>query len=289
MKLMHEQVDFPGRSTIRIYLRDTPHFTYPWHFHSQYEFIYVLESYGTRFVADNIDNFRPGDLVLLGTNLPHFWKSDEAFHQGDPDLKVKAVILQFHAELFREEFDKYADFQTIKELLVQSSRGIHFLPPTSEKAGRMILEILKTTGFMQVIRFLELMYLLSKSKDFRLLATEAYRVDFNHPTNDRLARVMFFVNQNYRQKISLEKVAEIAGYQNTAFCRFFREKTGKSFTDFLNEMRIGYACKLLIEGNYTVSQICYECGFNNLSNFNRTFKRITSFSPKDYQKKYEYS
>jgi hypothetical protein len=117
MKIMHEYVDFPDGLSLKVKWRDIPHFTYPWHFHNQYEITYVIESYGTRYVGNSIEPFESGDLVMLGSNLPHFWKSDEAFHQGNTDLKVKAIVIQFHSDFFKNAVNSYIEFYHIKKLL----------------------------------------------------------------------------------------------------------------------------------------------------------------------------
>jgi AraC-like DNA-binding protein len=285
---MHEYVDFPDGSSIKVKWRDTPHFTYPWHFHNQYELCYVVESYGTRYVGDNIEVFEAGDLVLVGSNLPHFWKSDEVFHQGNPELKVKAIVIQFHSDFFTNAINSYTEFYHIKKLLNLSSRGIHFLNPTIKQVDKLMFKMLDISGFQRIIMLLRILDLLSKSDSYKILGSEAYQPKVNEFSNDRLAKVMNYLNYHYQEKISLDKVSDLAGFHPSAFCRFFKEKTGKSLSDFVNDMRIGYACKLLIEGHLSVSQICFESGYNNLSNFNRTFKKITKYTPTKYQQEFHF-
>jgi len=286
MKIMHEQIDFPGRSTIKAKWDDFPHFIYPWHFHDEFEIVYVVKSFGLRYVADSIESFGDGDIVLLGSNLPHFWKSDDSFHQGNPALHVQAIVVQFPADFFKEQLPVYPELFSIRKLLERSSKGIHFQPPANKAAGEMLFQILNSSGFGQLITFLEFLQFLSETPHYKLLASEAYRPENHQMTNDRLSKVINFLNFNYQKKLTLEEVADYAGLHPSAFCRFFKEKTGKPVSSFLNELRIGYACKLLIDGHYSVSQICFECGFNNLSNFNRAFRRQTKFSPTEYQQQF---
>lgn len=283
MKIMHEHVDFPGRSTIKIKWREMPHFTYPWHFHSEFELLYVLEGFGTSFVADSIEKFQAGDMVLLGTNLPHFWHSDESYLSSNGKLKVKYIVVQFPNDLFKEPFSLYPEFHLITELLKRSSRGIRFSPTFSEKAAKKVNKLSKKEGFDRIILFLEFLQFLAKTNDYKLLAGELYHKESHDFTSGRLTKVMHFLNTNYQQKIELDKVADIANLHPSAFCRFFKEKTGKSLLAFVNDMRISYACKLLIEAKLSVSQVCFESGFNNLSNFNRNFKKHTSLTPSQYQ------
>lgn len=278
---MHEQVDFPGRSAIKVKLREMPHFTYPWHFHSEFELLYIIEGTGTSFVADNIEKFEAGDLVLMGSNLPHFWRSDEVY-SSNSSLKVKYVVIQFPDNFLRDQINNYPEFHLIGDLLERSSRGIRFSKEIATKIAPKIKKANKTKGIERVILLLKILDFLSKKDDCKPLAGELYRQENHNFTSDRLIRVMHFLNTNYLNKIELSKVAEIAHLHPSAFCRYFKEKSGKSLSEFVNDMRISYACRLIIEDKLSISQICFECGFNNLSNFNRSFKKHTEFTPTEY-------
>lgn len=279
---MHEQIDFPGRSTVKIKWQEKPHFTYPWHFHSEYEILYIINGSGTSFVADHIEQFQAGDLVLIGSNLPHFWRSNESFLNSNGKLKVKYMVIQFPNNFFKEQIINYPEFHIIGELLERSSRGIRFSPEVANKVSKKIIKINKKKGLDRILALLQLLQYLAHSNDYKLLAGELYHDENHNFTSDRLTKVMHYLNTNYQRKIELSKVAEIANLHPSAFCRFFKEKSGKSLSEFVNDMRISYACQLIIEGRMSVSQICFESGFNNLSNFNRTFKKYTSFTPTNY-------
>lgn len=286
MKIMHEHIDFPGRSAVKVKLQEKPHFTYPWHFHSEYELLYVLEGFGNSFVADNIEAFQSGDLVLMGSNLPHFWKSDEAFHKLENKQKIKYVVIQFPNEFFKEAISEYPEFHLIKELLERSGKGIRFSKAFSEKVKKKIFKVVRAKGFERALLTLQLLQYLAKTEKYKLLAGELYQVEKHDFTSDRLTKVMHYLNTSYRNKIELKKVAEVAHFHPSAFCRYFKEKSGKSLSEFVNDMRISYACRLIIEGKMSVSQICYESGFNNLSNFNRIFKKHTGFTPTMYSQEF---
>ncbi len=282
MKVMQEYIDFPLRTAVKVKWRKMPHFTYPWHFHSEFEILYVIEGSGTSFVADNIEQFGSGDLAMLGSNLPHFWRSDEKYHAPESHEKINYIVIQFPGDLFREPIFEYPEFHVIQELFGRSSRGIRFLPPFSEKAGKMVLKVAQSSGFDRVILLLKLLHELAKTEKYRLLAGELYHQQNHDFTDNRLTKVLHFLTTQYQQKIELDKVAEIAHLHPSAFCRFFKEKTGKSLSEYVTDLRISYACKLIIEGKLSVSQVCFESGFNNLSNFNRTFKRLTKMTPTEY-------
>lgn len=285
MKIMHEQVSFAPRTMLKVKWDDFPHFTYPWHFHSEFEIVYVLKSSGKRFVADSVEPFGEGDITLLGSNLPHFWKSEDSGNGESPN-RVNAIVVQFHKDFFREEINSYPEFHRIHEMLKKASRGINFIPPASEKIGRMLKKLLKLDGLERMLYFIQIMDVMAQSGNYRFLAGKTYQLEEHHELNNRLDKIMHFINTNYQRKITQEEIASQIGMTAAAFCRYFREKTGKGFIYFVNEMRIGYACKLLIERQLSISQICFECGFNNLSNFNRMFKRQTGYTPGEYQQQF---
>lgn len=283
MKIMREQVSFPPRTLLKVKWDDFPHFTYPWHFHSEFEIVYVLKSSGKRFVADNVESFGEGDIVLLGSNLPHFWKSES---EDGSENRVNAIVVQFHSDFFREEINSYPEFHRISEMQKRAVRGIHFTRPAAERIGRMLKRLLKLNGLERMLYFIKLMDVMARTENYRLLASKGYQLEEHRELNSRLDKIMHFINTNYQRKITQEEVASKIGMTTAAFCRYFREKTGKGFIYFINEMRIGYACKLLIENHLSISQICFECGFNNLSNFNRMFKRQTGCTPGEYQQQF---
>jgi AraC-like DNA-binding protein/mannose-6-phosphate isomerase-like protein (cupin superfamily) len=282
MKIMHEQIDFPGRSAVKVKLREMPHFTYPWHFHPEYEILYVIDGSGTSFVADSIEEFQSGDLALIGSTLPHFWRSDEKYLNSGGKLKVKYIVIQFPNDFLKDEIANYPEYHLIGDLLERASKGIRFSAEFARKIENKIMKLSKSDGFERIIHLQELLQALAKTQDYKLLAGEFYHQENHTFTNFRLTKVLQFLNTNYQRKIELETVADIANLHPAAFCRFFKEKTGKSLSEYVNDMRIGYACRLIIEGKLSVSQISFESGFNNLSNFNRTFKKHTGYTPTNY-------
>lgn len=286
MKIMHEQLSFRGTNSFNIKWDEFPHFTFPWHFHSEYELVYVKKSFGKRFVADHAADFYDGDLVLLGSNLPHFWKNDEAFLKKNPELKVNAIVIHFPANFFQDQLENYPEFFQIRDLLKRASHGIHFDKKTADRLDSKLNQLLTQKGLEQTLAFLGILDNLAKTKQYHLLASESYQPTIENWSNNRLDKVMHIINSNYRQQIKLDVVANYIGMNTTSFCRYFKEKTGKTFIEFVNEMRIGYACKLILEGKQSVSQICFESGFNNLSNFNRCFKKNTNLAPGQYRNQF---
>ncbi len=279
---MHEHIDFPGRSAVKVKLREMPHFTFPWHFHPEFELLYVIDGSGTSFVADSIQEFQSGDLALIGSNLPHFWRSDEKYLNSGGSLKIKYIVIQFPSDFLKDEIVNYPEYHLIGDLLKRASRGIRFTNEVARKVSKKIIKLSTNSGFERIILLQELLQELAKTSGFEILAGELYQHENYDFTNFRLTKVMQYLNTNYQRKIELKSIAEIANMHPAAFCRFFKEKSGKSLSEYVNDMRIGYACRLIIEGKLSISQISYESGFNNLSNFNRTFKKHTGFTPTDY-------
>ena len=282
MKIMHEHIDFPGRSPVKVKMREMPHFTYPWHFHPEFEILYVIEGSGTSFVADSIEEFQSGDLALIGSNLPHFWRSDEIYLNSGGNLKIKYIVIQFPYDFLKEEIANYPEYHPIGKLFERAAQGIRFSLGFVHKISKKLIKISNHSGFERIILLQELLQELANTNDYKLLAGELYHHGGHNFTNLRLTKVMQFLNTNYQRKIELENVAEIANLHPAAFCRFFKEKSGKSLSEYVNDLRIGYACRLIIDGKLSVSQISFESGFNNLSNFNRTFKKHTGFTPTNY-------
>ena len=282
MKIMEEHIDFPGRSAVKVKLREMPHFTYPWHFHPEFELLYVIEGSGTSFVADSIEEFQSGDLAFIGSNLPHFWRSDEKYLRSKGELRIKYIVIQFPCDFLKEEISNYPEFHLIGELFERASQGIRFSIEFTRKISKKIKRISKLNGFERIIALQELLHTLAKAKEYKLLAGELYHHEGQKFKSIRLNQVIQFLNTHYQQNIELSKVADIAHLHPAAFCRFFKEKTGKSLSEYVNDLRISYACRLIIEGKMSVSQISFESGFNNLSNFNRTFKKNTGYTPTHY-------
>lgn len=281
MKVMQEHIDFPMQSALKVKWQNKKSFTYPWHFHHEIEILYVIEGSGTSFVADNVENFNSGDLAILGSNLPHFWRSDEVYSE-DNDKSINYIVIQFSNDLFPESLFKYSEFQVIQKLYERASRGIRFNNKFSSEADKLIKRIARSSGFERIIMLMKLLNSMATTKECRSLAGALYdQQNFNYFDN-RLTKVLHYLNTGYQQKIDLNTIAEIANLHPSSFCRYFKDKTGKSLSEYIIDLRLSYACRLITEGNLSVSQVCFESGFNNLSNFNRKFKHTFKMTPTEY-------
>ena len=283
-KIMHEKLNLSSGSPIKIKWCDYDYFKFPWHFHEEYEIVYVLKSTGTRFVGNNIESFSDGDLVLLGSSVPHMYRNDIQYYQNDPEKRVHAITLQFTKDFFHHSLHQYPEFSHIKKLLEEAQYGVYFFKNANGVIREKITKALHLTGLELLLDTITILSLMSKSKDKRLLSDESEEnMNTSRDDDPRVVKVKAFLHREYTRDISLKEVANIAGMNESAFCRYFLEKTSKTCFQYINELRITYACKLLLERKLTITQICYEVGYNNISNFNCQFKRITGYTPTKYR------
>lgn len=259
-----------------------PHLYNQWHYHRELELLYVIKSNGTRFVGDSIQPFFDGDMVLVGSNVPHFWQNDEMYFQGSGDVFAEAILLQFLDNFMGDSF-QLPEMLHISKLLKNAMHGIQFTGETRDKAAGILWSIVEENGENKILELLQLLDLFARSNEYRLLSDLAYQ-PMSNPSSDRIRMVCEYLLQHYRKPVTLQEVAKMANMTEKAFCRFFKKSTQKTLFQFIAELRISYACKLLLTGEYSVGEVCFESGFNNLSNFNRVFKRTTGQTPKEYQR-----
>ncbi len=286
--IMHEKLNLSTGSPVKIKWCDYDYFKFPLHFHSEYEIIYIIKSTGKRFIGNNIENYTDGDLVLIGSFVPHMYKSDEAYHLNNKKLRVHAIIIQFTKDFFNHAIKYYPEFYKIKHLLEESRYGICFNDKKNNIIRKRIRNALNLNGLNLLIECINILSLMSISKKRLLNDESAENNDLDKQYDDpRLTRILSFLHLKYTEPLFIDEIASIAGMNKTAFCRFFRTKTSKSCVQYINELRVNYACRLLLEGKLTITQICFETGFNNISNFNRQFKKITSYSPTNYLEEFK--
>lgn len=256
-----------------------------WHYHPELELVIILESTGTRFVGDNIEKFAPGEIVLIGRNLPHLWLNDKAYFAENSDLTVKAFVIHF-GEDFANHLTHIPELSCIKQLFQRARRGIRFDGPTNEEIIRQVEHMFDMNEFDKVIELLSILRSLSEHPFAKLLSSAGFVDSFRDKQNSKLITVYEYIMNNFKREITLDKVAELAHMNPSAFSRYFKSVQKKTFTQFLNEVRIGFACKLLQEHRYNIAEVCFESGYNNISNFNRQFKSLKGMSPSAYVKMY---
>jgi AraC-like DNA-binding protein len=284
MKPQLIDINFPGTRTIRIKKVDKFYLDAPLHFHNFCELVWVEKSFGKRIVGDHIDNFEDGDLVLMGPNLPHIWQNDEQFYGKRKGVRATATVIYFPVEFLINLSDEQNIIQPTQELINRSARGLKFKGITNQKVAHILSTISEKAGLKKIIQFLEAIEILSQSKEYEYLASVSFKNLYDEKDTNRINTIYNFLVRNFHRDIHLEEVASLCNMSPNAFCRFFKSRSQKSLTQFLNELRVGHACKLLQNEDYSVSDVCYECGYNNLANFNKFFKQITFKTPSEYRK-----
>ncbi len=259
------------------------HFLKVWHYHPELELVLVLKSEGTRFIGDNIEQFSKGDIVLIGKNLPHMLLNDKEYFEAGSKLEAQALSIHFNEHFAGKEFFNMSEMLLIKNLIEKAKHGIKFSGDL-KLVTKWMKNIEKLEGFDKTIKFFKILNLLSKHKDYKLLSSSGFINSFKMTGKKNLENVYEYIIKNFKENITLTDVANVAHMNPSAFSRFFKRVNRKTFSEYLNEVRVGYSCKLLIENKNNISEICFESGFNNISNFNRQFKKTMQYSPTEYIK-----
>ncbi len=265
-----------------------PYYPTPWHYHPEFELVLVVKSTGQRTVGDHTARFSDGNLDFLGPNLPHVYQNDPAYYQGEPSLTAEAIVIHFREDFLGKEFFNLPEMIVVNQLFDRAKFGLKILGKTRQQVAAMMHEMLEMNGHRRIVHLLSILEMLSLSEEYALLASPGFVQQYAASGTDKITKVHEYIMTNFKKDIPLTTVAEVANMSTPSFCRYFKACTRKSFTRFLNEIRVGYACKLLLEDKHHIAQICYESGFNNMSNFNRQFKKITGKSPLLYKKEKEW-
>jgi len=265
-----------------------PYFIDLWHFHPEIEILYVREGFGTRYVGDNISSFYPGDLVIIGSNTPHVWSCSPDFLNPQNKLNCSATCIQFVEDFIGKPTADIPEFHLINEFLKKAKRGIKFINRTHNLLVRHIKDMSSKRGMDRLIGLLTILNIMSTSTDIKYLSSHNYTPGLiNSEDKYRMEIIFRYVIQKFPGKVNLEEIASLVNLTPPSFCRFFKSRTTKVFSAFVNEVRIGNACKMLIENKNSISRVCYLSGFNYLSNFNRQFKKIKGMTPSEFQCKYK--
>lgn len=254
-----------------------PSFEFYWHYHPEYELTYIVNAEGKRLVGDSFESFKTGDLVLLPPNLPHTWITEP--EEGEMH---KAIIIQF-SKSFIEPFLAFKEFEAIGSLLMNSQKGLFFPDFMDTAVMDLIIEMPKSSGVITFTGLLRLLELLANTPSITL-ASPGYRLLKGNENEQRINQILRYVQDNFGQEISLQKAAGLVHLSESAFCKFFKRMSGRTFSDYANEIRISNACRLLIETDLPVSGIAHESGFDSLTYFNRVFRRKKNMSPVEFRR-----
>ncbi|MDR0699685.1 MAG: AraC family transcriptional regulator [Tannerella sp.] len=284
--MMHEWLNINEHVPVIARFYDYERFTYPWHFHREYEIIYFAEGDGYRFVADNMEAIRNGDIILMGSSVPHYMRSAEKYYANDASLRIHGAIVQFAHNFMSFAINNYTDMIPIRELLKMADRGVYFPAPENAELIERIVELPTLKGVKRMTQLLLLLDRMAHFQQKHILGTPYFNLQTLPYIDSRMEKVLAYINRKYAENINLSDIASIASMNTSAFCRYFKEKLGKSPVRYIQELRVGYACKLLISNRLDIIQICIECGFNTPSHFNKVFKRDTGLTPAEYRKQF---
>ncbi|UCF63583.1 MAG: helix-turn-helix domain-containing protein [bacterium] len=260
-----------------------------WHCHPEYEIMFMFGSKGKRFIGDSISYYDQGDLFFIGPNLPHTWYS-RAGTMGK-NKGHEAILIQFVENFAGLNVRTVPELFSLEKLFHESTRGIQLHGKTREVVATKIRELQTKEGLSRLIVLLSILEVLSRARerDREVLSSIEFTRRLQPHDQSRIDRVCTFINENYKDRIRLEDAASIVNMSTTAFSRFFKKSTGKTFVGYVNALRIGWACKLLIESDMNIAEISYEVGFNNLSNFNRRFAERHHMNPREYRHQFALS
>lgn len=282
---IHKNIESQVRTVTVQELRE-PHFDPNWHFHPHYQLFTVLEGTGKRLVGDSIHTFETGDTVFLGPDIPHLWRSDPDYFDTQGNLQTHGIVLYFQEDFLGNCFLEKPEMGLIRQLLLDSKRGIVYKGALRDFIRQELLDLRQIDGFQSIHRLLAILDRLSKDSGGVPIASYGYVNNYKLSETERMQKVHNYVLQHFDQEIRLKDVAAFAGMSEAAFCRYFKARSNKTFIDFVNEIRIGHACKLLLEDELTIANIAFDSGFDSLSNFNRNFKKYIGHTPREYRANY---
>lgn len=279
MKIKLEKIQPDSGSSFRILVNPKLNDRFYWHYHPEYELIFISGANGTRHIGEHIAKYEGSDLAFIGPNIPHL-----NFDYGIQSDYEK-IVIQMNEDFLSDNLQKMPELADIKLLFERARKVVLFEGSTKEMIGEKLKKLIQETHFRQFINLLEIFQLLATSTEYSILGINPIEANYNLKEQQRLKKIYHFVEQNYQHKIEMKDVIALCNLSNAAFCRYFKKMTQMTFTEFLNQYRINQAQKLLLQ-DYNVTEACFGSGFENLSYFNKSFKKLTGENPMQFKKKY---
>lgn len=269
----------------RSYVFKWDHFdlTTRWHYHPELELCFIIKGQTDAVIGDGFQHFKEGDLILLGQSFPHVLQVNPEFVKTYPDESPFGLIIQFTEDFLGADFIEKPELLPIRTLFRRARRGVLFKQQAVDKVSAMLLAMNEMSESAKLMTLLNVLMTLGESYEYEFMTPEDYVYDHSQD-EDRMCAINQYVYKNFKERISIADIAGVANMTETSFCRYFKTRTLKSFTRYVNEIRIAYASRLLNHPRYSVTDVCFESGFNNLSFFTRQFKAIMKQSPQQYQK-----
>ncbi|MGV8095491.1 MAG: helix-turn-helix domain-containing protein [Mangrovibacterium sp.] len=257
-----------------------------WHYHNNFEISFITEGTGKRIVADSIEEFQPGDLVFIGRNLPHVWIADKETRTPS-NRTLEMVFLQFTSNVLSPQLLALPEFAHVKRALEFSERGIQIVGQTLNEVSEIMLQLPYLESFERMLHFFKLMDIIGKSDSNIQLASKEYMKMRFTTGNRRIAAIHDYLMNNYREDVDLKRLAALVSMAEGSLCRFFRMHMGMTIFEYLNKIKVELACKLLMDPDLKIVEVCLDSGFNNLSHFNKQFRKTTGVTPKEYRKRFK--
>ncbi len=282
--IIREITPLTSSDCFTIFTRVKSEFDFPLHCHEELELNFIMNAKGARrVVGDHISEIDDLELVLIGSNLPHVWQTHKCRNK-----EIREITIQFHKDLFDEKFLRRNQLSFIRNMLEKSAKGIQFARPAIQLITPRLTLLNQKQGFDSVLELLSILHDLSISRNMHTLSDATFsNAEFSYNSR-RIEKAIEYMNQGFQKQITLAEVSKLANMTEASFSRFFKARTGITFMDSLLEMRLGHASRLLIDTTQSIAEVAYNCGFNNISNFNRLFKKKKGCTPKEFRENYSY-
>lgn len=284
MEPLYFKIPRSNKESIRIEYWDLNFFFDPIHFHEDCQLTYILEGEGQIFLGETLTEFNKGDVLIVGKNIPHVLRNSDRYYQN-PQLHARAISVFFSQDTLMSIFRLLPEASSLQKIIDYLAYGIKLEGELSAEVHRSLTRMMNLKKFDCFLEFISILNKISKADDLNLISKNSIPLHSVSEANKKINRVYEYVMANFREKITLDEISSKVNMSPTAFCRFFKQRTLKTFSKFLIEVRIANACKMLIEGNYNTTQCCFSNGYNNVSNFHRHFRKVTGMTPSEYKQK----
>lgn len=282
MRAQFQKVYLPVRSTYSVKHEHSQGLSSR-HYHQELELHYVVKGSGKRQIGDNVDLISAGEVILIGANLPHQWKFDNGCPLVGSNQESESIVLHFSANCLGSFFLSLPEAHLLGELMERAKCGMIFYGETNQRLAELMKSSVSSFGMERIVILLSILSILSETREYSQITANLNLTAQMDLSSSKHARITDFITKNYKKEISLEDVAAVGNMSVTSFCRYFKLATNKTFNEFLHEIRIGHACRMIIENRFPIEVICFECGFNNIANFYRRFKVVTGMTPREYK------
>ncbi|MDF9798941.1 AraC-like DNA-binding protein [Catalinimonas alkaloidigena] len=284
MKYVEQRLPQEFDKSFTVFREVGEYFPCPWHYHPEYELVLVIKSSGRRMVGDHIGYFEDEDLVFMPPYLPHVWVNDPQFFNGEASDVADAIVIHFNEEFLGADFFKIPEMESFINFLKCTNQGLAIHGKARTEINRIMKKMISMNGIQRLASLLSIFDILSQTTEYKALASHGFVQKISLRSSDQFRKVTEYIMLNFQEEISLSEVAQVANMAVTTFCNFFKENFRMTFVEYVNTLRVGYACKLLSESDFHIVEVAYKCGFNNLANFNRQFKKYKKMTPSEYRK-----